>query len=370
MSIPLFKVYMASDVDSYILPVLKSGYIGEGSKVKEFESALGKFINSDKILAVNSCTSAIQMALRLAGVNVGDYVISTPMTCLATNEPILALGAIPIWADVHKVTGNIDARSVKDILDADVPAHNIRAIVCVDWGGYPCDYTELCQLSIDYGVPLVEDAAQGFGSIYKEDTIGNWADYTCFSFQAIKYITTGDGGAIAFRRKEDLERARLMRWYGLDRDKSIDMRCMQDPLEYGYKMHMNNISAAIGLANIKELSILLMKSHMNAKAYDKAFEHLPAITICPSDADKTSTYWLYTIIVDDSKGFIAYMKAAGIECSKVHDRNDTKKIFSHCPKVDLPNTEYFDSRHVCLPVGWWLSRDDIKKIIDAVNSYV
>ena len=367
--IPLFKVFMADDVDEFVVPVLKSGYIGEGEKVAEFEKAVGDFIGNPNVLAVSSGTMAIQIALRLAGVGVGDYVITTPMTCLATNEPILALGAKPVWVDVDPVTGCMCAAALKRVIEVISNDGNefvvdtidrTCAVLCMHWGGMPCDIHAIGEIA--GGIPVIEDACQAFGSTYSGCMIGSYSNFVCLSFQAIKHLTTGDGGAIAFLHKDDLERARLMKWFGLDRRKSNAMRCSQDPPEYGYKAQMNDISAAIGLANIRHTEALLEKVAYNAARYDIAFSVNRKYGVVSSN-------WLYTIHVNDSSGFISYMKGNGVDVGKVHARNDTKSIFASSPSAKLPGVDAFDRTHVCLPVGWWLTEDDVTKIIKLVKKY-
>ncbi len=350
--IPLFKVFMADDVGDFVLPVLKSGYIGEGHYVKAFEEAVGDFIGNPNVLAVSSGTMAIQIALRLAGVGEGDLVATTPMTCLATNEPILALGAVPVWVDVDPVTGCMTADGLKAAIEA---YGEPTAVLCVHWGGMPCGMKGINDVA--GGIPVIEDACQALGSIYHGS-----GRFTCLSFQAIKILTTGDGGAIVFRYEDDLERARLMKWFGLDRRLDATMRCLQDPLEYGYKAQMNDISASIGLANIRHTDDLLEKTIYNATRYNTAFGVNRQYGVVSSN-------WLYTIHVSDSSDFISYMRGNGVECSKVHARNDTKTIFASSPPATLLGVDAFDKTHVCIPVGWWLTEDDVSKVIKLVREY-
>jgi len=367
--IDLFKVFMSKDVDDFVSPVLQSGYVGEGDTVKEFELSIGNFIQNNNVLTVNSGTSAITMALRLAGVSYGDYVISTPMTCLATNEPILSLGATPIWTDVNPKTGNMDANCLFRLLNRpNLARDSIKAILCVHWGGLPCDLKEINQIARDFGLPVIEDAAHAFGSVYNGQLIGCISDFTCFSFQAIKYLTTVDGGAIAFKNDSLMKRARLMRWYGLDRTKSRAMRCLQDPPEFGYKFHMNNLNAAIGLANIRHMDFLLDSSLKHATIYNAAFRELKSIELTDNCDDRLSTYWLYTIKTNDANELIDYLAKNGIAASKVHGRNDKKTIFASSA-TDLPGVDEFDSKHVCIPVGWWLTDSDVNKIVDVIKEY-
>ena len=204
--IPLFKVHMPESVIDPLRDTLLSGFIGEGEKVVEFEEALAPWFDNENVLATNNGTAAIQLALRLSGVGPGDEVISTPMTCSATNEPVLAAGAKIVWADIDPWTGNIDVHDVKKKITP-----KTKAIICVDWGGYPCTFAELNYLAKKNGLKLIEDACHAFGSEYYGDKVGCQCDFSCFSFQAIKTITTVDGGALTCRSKEDYEKGKLLR---------------------------------------------------------------------------------------------------------------------------------------------------------------
>jgi dTDP-4-amino-4,6-dideoxygalactose transaminase len=270
------------------------------------------------------------------------------MTCLATNMAILDLGAKIVWADVDPKTGLLDYSTIQPC----------DAIVCVHWGGNPCNLEELHR----FDKPVIEDACHALGS---ENVCKSKA--AALSFQAIKTLTTGDGGAVVFQNEEDLERARLMKWFGLDRTKASDMRCNQDPPEAGYKMQMNNIAASIGIENLKHLKENLRKTFENAWALDGALSGHHHITNATA-TEAFSSNWLFTVLVNDSADFIAYMKNQNIECSKVHDRNDTKTVFASS-KTDLPGVVEFDSRHVCVPCGWWLTEEHLKRITNALRNY-
>jgi dTDP-4-amino-4,6-dideoxygalactose transaminase len=160
-AIPLFKVHMPPSVLEPLNATLMSGYIGQGPKVDEFESALAPWFGNDNVLSVNAGTSALHLALRLADVGAGDDVVTTPMTCSATNEPILERGARVVWADINPLTGNIDPLDVERKITS-----STKAIMAVHWGGYPCDFDELNRIARKYNVALIEDAAHAFGATY------------------------------------------------------------------------------------------------------------------------------------------------------------------------------------------------------------
>jgi dTDP-4-amino-4,6-dideoxygalactose transaminase len=362
--IPLFKVFMPPSVMAPLQEVLLSGFIGEGPRVAEFEDLLAPWFGNRHVLTVNNGTSALQLALRLSDVEPGDEVISTPMTCSATNEPILALGGRIVWADINPWTGNIDPRSVAEKITP-----KTKAIICVHWGGYPCDLDDLNAIGTDHGIKLIEDACHAFGATYRQRPVGSHSDFACFSFQAIKHITTVDGGALACKAPADFERGRLLRWYGIDRrHKGKDLRCENDIKEFGYKFHMNDVTAAIGIEQLKYAENTLARHRANAARFNQAFADLKAVWPLRYEAGRSSAYWLYTMRVRDRERFVIHMKQAGITVSQVHARNDRHTIFQDF-RANLPGVDAFTAEQISIPVGWWLSEQDVSKIIESVVAY-
>lgn len=363
-AIPLFKVFMPESIIEPLKDVLLSGYIGEGPKVKEFEKELGMRFQNENVLTVNNGTSAIQISLRLANVGLGDEVITTPMTCVATNVPILALGAKIVWADIDPWTGNIDPNDV-----ARKVTSKTKAIVCVHWGGYPCELNELNSIASEHGIKLIEDACHAFGATYQDKPIGSVSDFACFSFQAIKHMTTVDGGALACKQAEDCHRGKLLRWYGINHNTmSTDMRCEADIPEFGYKFHMNDVAAIMGIEQLKYVDKTLEKHRANAASYNQAFAGLSYAHPLHYKTDRNSAYWLYTIRVKDRLKFVDHLKKAGITSSQVHARNDIHTIFNDS-RVALPGVEEYVSQQVSIPVGWWLTDTELKHIIKTVKEY-
>lgn len=362
--IPLFKVFMPESVIEPVRRVLLSGYIGEGPRVEQFESQLAPWFGSDNVLATNNGTAALQLALRLSDVGFGDEVISTAMTCSATNEPILAMGAKIVWADIDPWTANID---YTDVAAKITP--KTKAIMCVHWGGYPCELDELNSIAAEHGIKVIEDACHAFGSTYHGEPIGSHSDFSCFSFQAIKHMTTVDGGALTCRSKSDRERGRLLRWYGIDRrSKRKDLRCEADIEEFGYKFHMNDVTATIGLEQLKFVADTLAKHRANAAQYDEAFKNLNAVRLLSYKPDRLSSYWLYTMRVKDRPRFMEHMKKAGVTVSQVHARNDFHTMVGDF-RTPLPGVDEFTAEQVSIPVGWWLTERDLMRIINAIVDY-
>jgi dTDP-4-amino-4,6-dideoxygalactose transaminase len=359
--IDLFRVRMAPEAREAVARVLTPDeqgrlYVGQGSLCEQFERQFGEYLGTYPLqyapLLLNSCTSAIDLALHLSGVGPGDEVITTPITCTATNSPPALRGARLVWADVDPLTGNIDpadvARKVTD---------RTKAIIAVNWGGRRCEYDALRR----HGVPVIEDAAHGpYG--------GDGGEYVCYSFQAIKHLTTGDGGALITHGHEH-RRAKLLRWYGLDRESGADFRCAQNIREIGYKYQSNDIAAAIGLANLPGMAAAVRAGQDNAAYYARWLSDAPGVDVPPYDP--TCSYWLFTLLVEDRADFMAYLAERGIATSQVHARNDAHDAFwaASESRGPLPGVDRFDARQVSIPVGWWVSREQREYIAGIIRQW-
>lgn len=350
--IKLFDVFMAPEAIGNVGRTLARNdqgliYIGEGKQVEAFERALQDLLSLPYApLVTNSCTSALSLALQLIGVGPGDSVLSTPMTCTATNCAIVNRGARIIWADSDPLTGLIDPDDVARKI-----GRKPKAIMAVDWGGRVCDYTALKQ----HGIPVIQDAAHSL-------LAGCGGDYVCWSFGAIKHLTSGDGGAL-LPPMDQYQRARLLRWYGLDRRSSQDFRCAQSITEAGMKWHMNDIAASIGLANVPHARAIVDAHRANAAYYHDFLRDLEDVILPPRAP--TAAWWLYTLLVEDRPDFIAYLAERAIATSPVHARNDTHPAF-HFPSGPLPGVDRFASCEVAIPVHWALTSEERQRVAQAV----
>lgn len=392
IQIPLFKVFMSPEAIAAATNVLKSGYIGEGPIVKEFENSLKHAFNHSvvnyDIMTCNSATSAEHMlyhmlkaprkmtmyyefgssSLNWPGLDEHSEVISTPLTCTATNWPIIHNGLKLVWADIDPNTMNISLESVKEKINK-----NTRLITVVHWGGYPVDLDRLQQIVQEaeqlYGtkILIIEDCAHAFGSTYKGYHVGFTGNFSTFSTQAIKHVTSVDGGFLCSPYLEFSKSARLIRWYGIDRDTPrTDFRCEQDIPEIGFKFHMNDVNAAIGMANLKHAHTIVNKHRTNASFYNSALKNIPGITLLENSADRSSAYWLYTLKVERRMDFMRMMSNSGIVTSRVHERNDKHSCLSHL-KTYLPNLDNVSETMLCIPVGWWVTEEDTNYIVDTIK---
>jgi dTDP-4-amino-4,6-dideoxygalactose transaminase len=388
-NIPLFKVFMSDSVTEKVSEVLKSGFIGQGPVVENFEENLKQYFRHDKLVSLNSATSAEHLALHLLkkpnkflkgidgygqyestwpGIEIGDEVLTTPLTCTATNWPILANNFNIKWVDVDPKTLNMD---LDDLARKITP--KTKVIFIVHWGGYPIDLDKLKQIQEQsyrlYGFKpaIIEDCAHAMGSKYKNKYIGTHGNICTFSLQAIKHITSGDGGLLFLPHDDLYKRAKLLRWYGIDRDGNRkDFRCESDISEWGFKFHMNDINASIGNENFKHVDEITGKHKDNAKFYDKELKNVNGIELLERNKDMESSFWIYSILVEDRDNFQRYMSEKGIATSQVHERNDIHSCVREYKSI-LPNLDSTIKKVSSIPVGWWVSKEDREYIVDCIK---
>lgn len=362
--IPLFSVNISDDVDDEIIKTLHSGYLSQGPRVEEFERLLEDYFYTSGVLTFNSCTSAITLALRLLDLKPGDEIITTPMTCSATNVPILSFGATPVFADIDSESGLIMPIFVADLLN-----EHTRAIMAVDWGGAPVNVQQLNKIA-EYGqkryghrIAVIVDAAHAFAT--KHNAI---PDFTCYSLQAIKHMTTADGGILICKYLKDYSRAKRLRWFGIDREKGgLDSRINEDILEWGYKFHMNDLNATIGIQAMKIIDKVFNRHCVIAKRYDKRIS-----SFYGKPKPNEGSYWLYTLRLPSEylrDEFKKYMTDKGIMVSQIHRRNDDYTVFSPYKQFVSAGVDFFSSVICCIPINFGLKTADINKIIDCCNRF-
>jgi dTDP-4-amino-4,6-dideoxygalactose transaminase len=338
--------------------VLYSGQIGEGEVVKQFESEFGAFIGSPNALSFSSGTAALHTALILAGVRPGDEVISTAMTAEPTNMAVMHAGAKPVWGDVDSSNGNITADSIAEKIGP-----KTKAIVVVHYAGVPASLRCIREIATQHGIPVIEDAAHALGAEYEGQRIGLHSEYVMFSFQAIKHLTTVDGGMLICKNAADLPVGRRIRWFGIDRAQS---RTSVDVREVGYKYHMNNVTATIGLAQLEGIQPVLERHMENGAFYDQTLGNIPGLEICRRDPSAKPAHWLYTVLAERRDDLSRYLTEAGVECSQAHRRNDEHPVFV-ASKAHLPGLDSFYSRMLHIPCGWWVTDEQREYVVDCLR---
>ena len=322
-----------------------------------------KFGSGRSAIAVGSGTDALHLAYILAGLKEGDEVVSPVFTCTATNIPLLYERVKIKFADVQPGTLNIDPNHVRELVN-----DHTRAIVCVHYGGLPCDMDELGEIARSRGIPIIEDAAHALGAAYKRKPIGSISEFTMFSFQAIKHITTGDGGMLVIANEALKEKAKRLRWFGIDRLGKQQGIWANDLTEIGYKYQMTDIAAAMGLAALDEFDRTLGLRQTLFKMYAEGLKNVPGLQVIGAGyTDRVHAAWLCTVIVERRLDLQRKLREHGIESNQVHYRNDRYTILGG-RRSDLPNMDAIEDKYVVLPLHTRMSPMDVRRVCSVIRA--
>ncbi len=358
--IDLFFPFVPKEAIEAVSDTLRTRWVGQGPKVDLFEKEFCRKFGVGHAVSVNSGTSALETAYDLCDLQPGDEVISSPLTCTATNLPLLRRGVKIVWADILPSTLCIDPKDVQRKV-----TNRTKAIVQVHLGGLPAHCKNILKDDdgIPVNIPIISDAAQALGIFT--------GDYTCCSFQAIKHITTLDGGMIVCPKAELAHRAKLLRWFGIDRDKKIannwqaykERKMTFDIEEVGCKRHMHDVSAAMGLVGLEYYDQVIAHRAKLFSIYREELHDISGVSLLDANGN---TYWLATVLVDDRDSFAKMLFEADVDTNVVQVRNDIYKVFGG-KRADLPVMNAIEDRYLSLPLGMHVSEDDVHYICECIR---
>ena len=364
----LFHPYISKNSFKSVKKVLSGRWIGQGPMVDKFEQKFKSMFGKKKhCLSTGSGTDALHLSYILAGLKKGDEVISPLFTCTATNIPFLYMGVKIKFADIDPYTMNISVDHVKKLI-----TKKTKAIICMHYGGLPCDLDDLQKVANRYKIPLIEDAAHALGATFKNKPIGSISDFTMFSFQAIKHITTADGGMLCIKDKKLINKAKRIRWFGIDREKKQKATWENDIFEIGYKYQMTDLGASVGLEGLKDFKKILKHRKDIFNIYlDKLGNNKNILCVNKEDKKRTHAAWLFTLISRKKDLIQKKLKEKKIESNQVHFRNDKYSIFKNMTKgKKFPNMDYAENKYLALPVHHKISKQKAKYIANFINKIV
>ena len=365
-NIVMFYPHVPKSAKSAVMEVLDTRWIGQGPKVKLFEEGFSKkFASKFPAIAVGSGTDALHLSYILAGLKPGDEVIAPVFTCTATNIPFLYMGVKILFSDINPNTMNLDVNHVQQLMNK-----NVKAIVCVHYGGLPCDMDELQAIADEWNIPVIEDAAHAVGAKYKGMSIGSISDFTMFSFQAIKHITTGDGGMLIVKNKELVDKAERVRWFGIDRKAKQAGIWENDITEIGYKYQMTDIAASMGIASLQEFDEVSSLRKKLFRVYCEELTGFDRVKIVGNDFDdREHAAWLFTIIVEDRYSLQEKLRENKIESNQVHFRNDRYSIFNDFTNgKEFPNMDQIEDKYLVLPLHTMMNENDVRRVCSVIKS--
>ena len=365
-NVTLFYPYISKNSFKSVKKVLSSRWIGQGPLVDKFEDVFSRqFCGNLPAVAVGSGTDALHLAYILAGIKKGDEVICPVFTCTATNIPLLYIKANIKFADIDEKDLNISVDHVEKLI-----TKKTKAIVFVNYGGLLCDLERLNKLAKKHKILLIQDAAQSLGAKFNNKDIAKFADFTIFSFQAIKHITSGDGGVLCLKNKTLSKKAKIVRWFGIDRLKKQGGTWENDIVDIGYKYQMTDIGAALLLDSMKEFNkIKKIRNRIHDLYVDKLSNTPHLRCLKNSDPRAKPVIWLTTILTDFKDHVQKILRTKLIETNQVHFRNDRYTIFKKfCKNKKFPNMDKLEDKYLVIPTHTKMSLHDASNVSRHIHS--
>jgi len=365
---PTYRPYIGNEEIEAVTRVLNSRWLGMGKLTEQFEQELSRLLCVKHVVAVNSGTAALHLALDALDLSPADQVITPSLTFAATVQAIRMTGAKVVFCEVSDDTLNADVADIERQITPDT-----KAILPVHFGGWPCRIDEIVRLAKDHSLAVIEDAAHAFGSAYKGKMIGSLGDATCFSFDPIKNITCGGGGAVATNSDRLADTIRLRRYLGMNRT-SWDRLTDNDNWKYdvttlGFRYHMNDINAAIGLAQLGRLAEFKEIKQKIVRTYDRAFGPIRGLRLINGDIEQTFPFGYFIRVLGGRRDtLITYLKDRNISTRVQFIPNHIQPAFAdyHRP---LPITERIYAEIVTLPLYYDMTEADVAEVIAAVSSF-
>jgi len=381
MKIPFHRPYITEEEIESVVDSLRNGWLTMGKKTIEFEERFKAYIGSQHVIAVNSCTAALHLALRVIDIKEGDEVIIPTTTFVATAEVVNYFNAKPVLVDVEKDTHLIDVEKIEEKI-----TKRTKVIIPVHFSGQPADMDPIMELAKKYNLFVVEDAAHALPAWYKGRKIGTIGDITAFSFYATKTITTGEGGMATTDNPEWAERMRILRLHGISKDAwkryTKEGSWEYDVLENGYKYNTTDINAALGLAQLKKADWLWERRKYIAERYNEAFKDYEELILYKVKEDRTSSWHLYPLKLNlkalkiDRNRFIEELKNRGIGTSvhfiPLYRFTYYREKFGYTPR-EFPNSEWVFERVLSLPIYPGMTEEEadyvIENVVDIVKTF-
>ena len=358
-----------------VVSCLRSGWIGTGPRVAEFERRVAAYKGAAHAVAVNSCTAALHLSILAAGIGPGDEVITTPMTFCASVNAIIHAGATPVLADVDPLSMNIDPEKVRAKITS-----RTKAVLPVHFAGRACDMDPLCGLAEEHGLAVIEDCAHAIETEYHGRKAGTFGDFGCFSFYVTKNVITGEGGMILARNPEHAARLKVLALHGMSADawKRFGDEGYRHYLvtEAGFKYNMMDLQAAIGLRQLDKVEPFWERRREIWDRYMAELSGLPLTLPAPVEADTRHAFHLFSVLVDEGRAGLsrdAFLTAmtkrkigVGVHYLSIPEHPFYQQRFGWSPD-DCPNARDIGRRTVSLPISPKLTDADVTDVIEAVR---
>ncbi|MFA5181681.1 MAG: DegT/DnrJ/EryC1/StrS family aminotransferase [Syntrophales bacterium] len=368
MAIPVSRPSVGQEELKEVEKVFSTGWLGLGATVFEFESKLKDYLGAKHVLAVNTGTTALHIALDAFGIKDGDEVIVPSLTFCASIQAITALGARPVFCEINPANLNMDVSDVKKRITT-----KTKAIMPVHYCGQACDMDALMEICKNQRIFIIEDAAHAFGSSYKGKKIGSFGDVTCFSFDPIKNLTCGEGGAVVLSDDTIAELIQTKRILGIDKDTWHRYRneraWFYEVTTQGYRYHMSNINAAIGIAQLNKFESFIQRKKEIVQKYNEAFMNIDGLIILTWDLKETAPFsYIIRVLNGAREELIEFLKEKGIGTGIHYIPNHLQPFFKPFA-ISLPVTEQVGEEILTLPLYYDMTDEDVSIVVEAVSVF-
>jgi len=369
--IPVFIPHIHVDTLKHLTDALDVGWLGMGATTKEFEDRIAAFLGlKDRyVVATNTGTSALHIALIVAGVGPGDEVILPSFDYVADHQAVRMAGAEVVMCDIRDDNLGIDCEKAELLI-----TDKTKAIMPLHFAGIPCDQAGVYRLAKKYGLRIIEDNMHAFGTTIGKRKIGSYGDIACFSFDPVKIVTSIDGGCVVVNTEEELLRLHRLRLLGVDRDTAERYKNNRawdyDVVSEGYRYHLTNIMASVGVSQIKRVEEFIASRQRVCRAYNDAFRKIDVLRVPQSDFANVSPF-IYSLRVLDGKRekLISHLQKLDIEVGihfiPVHQHS----FFSTCRKSDMSVTDKVVKEVLTLPLHSNMRPDFVERIINGVVTF-
>jgi len=370
-NIPVFKPVIQQDELDATRAALEMGWLGMGSYVDAFEKRLKQFIEAHNrhVVAVSTGHAALHLGLLLAGVGPGDEVITPSFNNAADFQAILAVGAEPVFCDVDETSLCIDIEKAEHLVSP-----RTKAIIVMDYDCLLCDHDRVADFATSHELRVIHDAAHSFGSRYKRKMIGSFSDVTMFSFDPVKTITCIDGGALVVRTEEEVTRLHEMRLIGMTQSAKLmytNARAWSyDIKSIGFRYHMTNLHAAIGLAQLSKAEQIINSRRAACRYYNEHLWRIPEIVVPKTDFEEISPF-LYCVRVPEQRrdALRQFLSNRGIDTGIHWQPGHLFTLLKNYRRGDLSVTERIGGQILSLPLHSFMSTESLERVTDAMTAF-
>jgi len=371
LMIPVFQPLIESEEYAASHAALELGWLGMGSYVNQFEEALRNFLGaSDRhVAAVSTGHAALHVALLVAGVGPGDEVITPSFNNVTDFQAILATGAEPVFCDIDNRTLCIDLEKAEELVSP-----KTRAIIVMDYDCLLCDHTRVAAFAKKHALRVVHDAAHAFGSKYQGQMVGSFSDICMFSFDPVKTLTCIDGGAVVVRTPEELEMIHEMRLAGMSQPSSLMYQNQRawsyDVKRLGFRYHMANLHAAIGLAQLSKIDRISETRRAACRYYNQHLQGIPGLRLPLTDFVDITPFLYYVRVPELLRdSFRAALKEQGVDTGIHWQPGHWFSLLKHCRRGDLSVTETVGKEIVSLPLHSSMTTSTLQRVVESVRSF-